>query len=159
MGQGFVVLEAARAAASGADLDEVVARAEEVARRVHVLAALDTLEYLHRGGRIGGAAAFLGSMLQIKPIVYVADGIVAALAKPRTMSRAVQLMLKEIARRTGSRPLHVAVLHADVLDAAEELRQQIHDRFECIELHITEFTPVMGAHAGSGVLGVAFHAE
>ena len=159
MGQGFVVLEAARAAAAGADLDEVVARAEEVARQVHVLAALDTLEYLYRGGRIGGAAAFLGSMLQIKPIVYVADGTVAAFAKPRTMSRAVELMLDEMARRAGNRPLHVAVLHADALVEAKELRREIEERFDCSELYITEFTPVMGVHAGSGVLGVAFYAE
>jgi DegV family protein with EDD domain len=159
MGQGFVVLEAARAAAAGADLDGVVARAEEIARQVHVLAALDTLEYLHRGGRIGGAAAFLGTMLKIKPIVYVADGEVAAFAKPRTKSRAVQLVLEEMARRTSNRPLHVAILHADALDEAEEMRQKVEKRFDCVELYITEFTPVMGAHAGSGVLGVAFYAD
>jgi DegV family protein with EDD domain len=159
MGQGFVVLEAARAAAAGAHLEEVVARAEEIARRVHVLAALDTLEYLHRGGRIGGATAFLGTMLKIKPIVYVADGEVAAFAKPRTMSRAIQLMLQEMARRAGDRPLHVAILHADALDGAEEMREQVEAQFNCAELYITEFTPVMGAHAGSGVLGIAFYAE
>lgn len=159
MGQGFVVLEAARAAAAGANLEEVVARADEVASQVRVLAALGTLEYLHRGGRIGGAAAFLGSMLQIKPIVCITDGAVAAFAKPRTMSRAVQLMLQEMAQRAESRPLHVAILHADVLDAAKELRHKIAERFDCMELYITELTPVMGAHAGSGVLGVAFYAE
>jgi DegV family protein with EDD domain len=159
MGQGFVVLEAARAAAAGANLDEVVARAEEIARRVHVLAALDTLEYLHRGGRIGGATAFLGTMLKIKPIVYVADGEVVAFAKPRTMSRAIQLMLQEMARRAGNRPLHVAILHADALDGAKKMREQIEKQFNCIELYITEFTPVMGAHAGSGVLGIAFYAD
>jgi DegV family protein with EDD domain len=159
MGQGFVVLEAARAAAAGADLDSVVARAEQVARKVHVLATLDTLEYLHRGGRIGGAASFLGTMLQIKPIVYVAEGTVSAFAKPRTKSRAVQLMLDEIARRADSLPLHVAILQADVPDEAQELRRMVAERFNCVELYITEFTPVMGVHAGSGVLGVAFYAE
>lgn len=74
MGQGFVVLEVARAAASGASLDQVVIRAQEVAAKVNVLAIIDTLEYLHRGGRIGGAAALLGSLVQIKPIVTVVDG-------------------------------------------------------------------------------------
>ncbi len=159
MGQGFVVLEAARAAAAGADLDGVVARAEQIARKVHVLAALDTLEYLHRGGRIGGAAAFLGSMLKLKPIVYVADGTVAPFAKPRTMSRAVHMMLDEMARRVGNRPLHVAILHADAEDQAKEMRHEIQEQFNCVELYITEFTPVMGAHAGSGVLGLAFYAD
>jgi DegV family protein with EDD domain len=159
MGQGFVVLEAARAAAAGADIDAVVQRAEEVARKVHVLAALDTLEYLRRGGRIGGAAAFLGTMLKIKPVVYVADSTVSPFAKPRTKSRAIRLMLDEVARRSNGQPLHIAILQGDVPDEAQELRQMVQERFNCVELYITEFTPVMGVHSGSGVLGVAFYAE
>lgn len=159
MGQGFVVLEAARAAASGADLDAVVARAEQVARKVHVLATLDTLKYLRRGGRIGGAAALAGTMLQIKPMVYVAGGTVNAFAKPRTMSRAIRLMLEEMAKEAEDLPLHVAILHADVPDEADELRQTVESRFDCAELYVTEFTPVMGVHAGPGVLGVAFFSE
>jgi len=159
MGQGFVVLEAARAAAAGAHLDAVVARAEQVARQVHVLAALDTLKYLHRGGRIGAAAALMGSVLQLKPVLYVADGTVSPFAKPRTKSRAVRVMVDEIARRVEGRPLHVSVFHADVPDEAEALRRTIDERFDCVELYITEFTPVMGVHAGAGVLGVAFYSE
>jgi len=159
MGQGFVVLEAARAAASGADLDAVVARAEEVARKVHVFATLETLEYLRRGGRIGGAAALAGTMLRIKPLIYVAGGTVQPFAKPRTMTRAVQLMLDEMASRAGDLALHAAVLHADAADEAEDLRQRIESDFDCVELHVTEFTPVMGVHAGPGVLGLAFFAE
>jgi DegV family protein with EDD domain len=159
MGQGFVVLEAARAAAAGADLDAVVARANEIARKVHVYATLDTLEYLRRGGRIGGAAALAGAMLRIKPIVYVSGATVNPFAKPRTMSRAIQLMLEEMARRAGDGPLHAAVLHADAPDEAEELRQRVKSTFDCVELHVTEFTPVMGVHAGPGVLGLAFFAE
>jgi len=159
MGQGFVVLEAARAAAAGAPLDAVVARAEHVAREVHVLATLDTLEYLHRGGRIGAAAALMGSMLQIKPVIYVAGGIVSPFAKPRTKSRAVRLMVDEIARKAEGRPLHLSVFHADVPDEAEALRQTVDERFDCIELYVTEFTPVMGVHAGAGVVGVAFYSE
>ena len=159
MGQGFVVIEAARAAASGADLDAVVARAEQVARKVHVYAALDTLEYLRRGGRVGGAAALAGTMLKIKPMVYVAGGTVNAFAKPRTMPRAIQLMLEEMARKAEDLTLHVSVLHADASDEAEELRQRVEASFDCAELYVTEFTPVMGVHAGPGVLGVAFFTE
>jgi DegV family protein with EDD domain len=159
MGQGFVVVEAARAAAAGADTDAVVARAEQVAQKVHVIATLDTLEYLHRGGRIGGAAAFVGTMLKIKPMVSVAGGTVSAFAKPRTMSRAIRLMLDEMAKEAESLPLHAAILHADVPDEAEELRQSVEASFDCAELYVTEFTPVMGVHAGPGVLGVAFFAE
>ncbi len=159
MGQGFVVIEAARAAAAGADLDQVVARAEEIASKVNLLAILGTLEYLHRGGRIGGAAALLGAMLQIKPVLYLADGHVDVFAKPRTQSRAIRIMLERMAQQANGRRLHVAILQADVPEEAEALRQMVAERFDCAELYITELTPVMGAHTGPGVLGVVFYAE
>jgi DegV family protein with EDD domain len=159
MGQGFVVLEAARAAANGADLAAVVARAQQVAARVGLLATLGTLEYLHRGGRIGGAAALLGTVLQIKPVLYLADGYVDVFARPRTQSKAIRLMLQHMAEQVNGHTLHAAILHADVPVQAEALRQQIAERFQCAELYLTELTPVMGAHTGPGVLGVAFYSE
>jgi DegV family protein with EDD domain len=159
MGQGFVVLEAARAAAEGADLETVVDRAEAVASKIHLLASIDTLEYLHRGGRIGGAAMLVGTVLQIKPILYLADGRVDVFAKPRTKSKAVRVMLRQLAEQANGRRLHVAVFHADAPDEAEELRQSIARQFDCIELYVTEMTPVMGAHTGPGVLGLAFYAD
>ncbi len=159
MGQGFVVIEAARAAAAGADLEGVVTRAEEVAGKVNLLAILGTLEYLHRGGRIGGAAALLGAMLQIKPVLYLADGHVDVFAKPRTQSRAIRIMLERMAQQANGRRLHVAILQADVPEEAEALRQQVARQFDCAELYVTELTPVMGAHTGPGVLGVVFYAE
>jgi fatty acid kinase fatty acid binding subunit len=167
MGQGFVVLEAARAAAAAqergdpvpAAMDAIAARAAEVASRVNLMAAIDTLEYLYRGGRIGGAAALLGSALQIKPIVYIANGRVEVLAKPRTKSKATQFMLKQMAGQVDSHRLHAAVLHADAPEEAEALRQRIAQEFDCVELYTAEFTPVMGAHTGPGLVGVAFFAE
>jgi len=164
MGQGFVVLAAARAAAAGADLETVVTRAQEVAGRMNLLATLGTLEYLHRGGRIGGAATLLGTMLQIKPVLYVADGHVDVFARPRTLSKALRVMVQQMAERVDSagrtlRPLHVAILHADEPEKAEALRQQVAEQFDCAELYVTELTPVMGAHTGPGVLGVVFYAE
>jgi DegV family protein with EDD domain len=159
MGQGFVVLEAARLAAVGADLEAVVARAREIATKMHLLATIGTLEYLHRGGRIGGAATLLGTVLQIKPVLYLADGHVDVLSRPRTKSKAIQFMLREIAEQVDSRPLHVAILHADLPEDAEELRQRIESEYNCDEVYISELTPVMGAHTGPGVLGVAFYAE
>jgi DegV family protein with EDD domain len=159
MGQGFVALEAARAAAAGADLDAVEARAKEVAGKMNLLATIDTLEYLHRGGRIGGAAALVGTLLQIKPVLYVADGHVDVFAKPRTKSRAIRLMLEEVVKQADNRLLHAAILHADVPEEAEALRQKVIEQSDCAELYITELTPVMGAHTGPGVLGIAFWAE
>lgn len=159
MGQGFVVLEAARAAAAGADLDEVVARAQQVAAKMNLLATVDTLEYLHRGGRIGGAATLVGTVLQIKPVLYVADGHVDVFAKPRTKPKAVRIMLEQMKERAMGRAVHAAILHADVPEEAEQLRQRIARQFNCHELHVVELTPVMGAHTGPGVLGVVFYTE
>jgi fatty acid kinase fatty acid binding subunit len=167
MGQGFVALEAARAAAAAhergdaapAAMNAVVARAAEVAARVNLMAAIDTLQYLYLGGRIGGAAALLGTALQIKPILYVTNGHTEVLAKPRSKSKATQFMLRQMASQVDSRRLHAAVLHADAFEEAEALRQRIAQQFDCAELYMAEFTPVMGAHTGPGLLGVAFYTE
>jgi len=159
MGQGFVALEAARAAATGASLDAVVARAEEVASKMTVLATIDTLEYLYRGGRIGGAAALLGTMLQIKPILFVADGHVDVFSRPRTKSKALRTILHEVAKQADGQPLHAAILHAGVPEEAEALRQEVAAQFNCTELYVTEMTPVMGAHTGPGVLGIVFYSD
>jgi DegV family protein with EDD domain len=159
MAQGFVVLEAARAAAAGASLDTVEARAREMMDKVHFLAILDTLEYLHRGGRIGGAAVLLGTALQIKPVLFVREGLVEPLASPRTKRKAIRLILDRIARQVGDRPLHVAVLHAGALSEARDLQRLLTMEFVCLESFLGEFTPVMGAHTGPGLLGIAYYAD
>jgi DegV family protein with EDD domain len=159
MGQGFVAVAAARAAAGGADMEEVVARAEQVSSKMNLLATLDTLEYLHRGGRIGGAATVLGSLLQIKPVLYVTDGHVDLFARPRTKAKAIRIMMEQLTSAADDGPLHVAIFHADVPQEAEALRNRIETHLECDELYVTEMTPMMGAHTGPGVLGVVFYAE
>jgi DegV family protein with EDD domain len=157
MGQGFVAIEAARAAASGASLEDVVARAEEVAAKINLIATIGTLEYLHRGGRIGSAATLLGTVLQIKPVLRLSGGQVEVFARPRTKSRAVKVMLKHMADQVNNHPVRVAILHAGIPEEAEELRQRIVQEFNCDELYVTELTPVMGAHTGPGVLGIVFY--
>jgi DegV family protein with EDD domain len=159
MGQGFVAIEAARAAASGAGLEAVVARAEEVASKITLLATIGTLEYLHRGGRIGSAATLLGTMLQIKPVLRLSGGHVEVFARPRTKARAVQVMLNHMADQVKDDPVRAAILQAGVPEEAEELRQRIAEQFDCDELYVTELTPVMGAHTGPGVLGIVFYKE
>jgi DegV family protein with EDD domain len=159
MGQGFAVLAAARAAQAGLDLEGVKARAERVAGCVNVLATIGTLEYLHRGGRIGAAAALLGSMLQIKPVLCLTQGTVNVFARPRTQAKAIQAMLDHMAEQVDGQRIHVAVLHADVPEEAQALRQKVDQRFDCAELYITELTPVMGAHTGPGVLGLVYYLE
>ena len=156
--QGLVVLAAARAAALGKSLTEVIETAKSVMQRVNLFAALDTLHYLVKGGRVPKAAALVGSLLQIKPIFTITDGeahpVVNARTNPGAMKRLLKLMGQKIVK---GQPLHVAVMHADALDRAIGLKNQISSQFDCAELFITEFTPVMGVHTGPGVIGVAFY--
>jgi DegV family protein with EDD domain len=159
MGQGFACIEAARAAAAGADLDAVVERALEVAAKASLIFVVDTLEYLHKGGRIGGAAALLGSLLNMKPVAHLVDGEVQAYGRARSKSKAVGMMLGYLADKAGGRPIHVAVFHADVAKEAEELKSRVTSSFDCVETLVAEFSPAMGAHTGPGLLGLAFFAD
>lgn len=154
--EGFVVLAAARVAASGGSLEEVAAAAEAAIPRVGLFITLETLEWLHRGGRIGEAAALLGSRLHVQPILYLAEGRVKVAGVARTRHRAVARMLDLMAERVGERPTYVSVFHADALQQAEELKSLVLSHFDCHECSITEFTPVMGTHTGPGAIGVAF---
>ena len=158
MAQGFVALAAARAAQAGADAQTVLRVARETMPRVRLYAVLDTLEYLRRGGRMSGAAALVGSALRIRPILTVKDGKAVAVERPRTKNRAVDRMLELAVAELGDAPAHVAVVHAAAPEAAAELRDEVSRRLRCTELHLAEFTPVMGAHTGPGVLGLAFYA-
>jgi len=159
MAEGFVVLEAARMAAKGGDLVAVVVRARGMIPRVNLVVMLDTLKYLYRGGRIGRAARLMGSALQFKPVLSVENGAVDALERPRTWPKAVRRILEIMAARVRGRPVHAAVVHADALDKAEQLRQKVASLFNCRELYVTDLTPVMGTHAGPGVLGVAWWSD
>jgi len=158
---GFVVLEAARAAERGADLPEVVDVARNIMPKAQLVAMVDTLFYLARTGRIGKAAAWAGTVLNVKPVVEhtTAIGETTPVARPRTTAKGVEVMLKLMANRVGSAPVHVNVHHADELEEGEKLKAKIASRFNCKELYLTEFTPAMGVHAGPGTLGLSFYAD
>jgi len=157
-GQGLVTLAAARAAALGKTLNEVVATAKSVMSRVNLFATLDTLHYLAKSGRVPQAAALVNSLLKIKPIFTLNHSGAHTVALPRTVPSALKRMLKLMEQNAvKGQPLHVAVMHADALDKAIILKNKISSQFDCTELFITEFTPVMGAHTGPGLFGVAFY--
>jgi len=159
-GQGLVTLAAARAATSGQNLNEVMETAKKILDRVNLFATLDTLHYLVKSGRVPQAAALVNSLLKIKPIFTLNHAEARTVALPRTIPSAIKRMLKLMERKVvKGQPLHVAVMHADVPDKAVALRNRIASQFECAELFITEFTPVMGVHTGPGLLGVAFYSE
>jgi len=158
---GFVVLEAARVASQGAELPQVANAARSMISRVSLLAMLDTLYYLARTGRIAKAAAWAGSVLNMKPVLghSTSIGETTPVARPRTKAKALKLMVKLMAERVGDSTVHVIVHHADELEEGEKLKAEIGSRFSCAELYLTEFTPGMGVHAGPGILGFSFYVD
>lgn len=157
--EAFVVLAAARTAAKGASLEDVVAAAQECTTRVGMVFTMETLEHLHRGGRIGQAATLLGTRLHIQPVLTLIEGQVRPVTIRRQRDQAKAQMFVELERRTRGNPLRAAVFHADVPEEAQELLEAIRARFTCVESFISEFTPVMGAHTGPGIIGIGYCIE
>jgi DegV family protein with EDD domain len=152
MGIGMLVLRAARLAKGGADVDAIVTALDDARRRSHVLFTLDTLEYLRKGGRIGGAQALLGSMLSIKPVITVLDGAVSPVAKVRTRSKALRYVVDQVKERPVE---SLYVLHAQAPDV-----DQFVAMFEPIvprsEIVVAEIGPVVGVHTGPGTIGATW---
>jgi len=160
MAQGFVVLAAARAARAGKDLQEAMDAATRLMPRVELVAVLDTLHYLARGGRVPKVTAWSTSLLQIKPILALSGGEVGLLERVRTRKKAFSRLVEIMRERVGGKgPLHAAVFHANAPGEAIALREKIIREFQPQELYVTQFTPVMGVHTGPGVVGLAYYAE
>jgi len=159
-GMGLVALAAARAAASGKALKKVIDIAKHVMSRVSLFAMLDNLHYLVKGGRVPQAAGLVNSVLKIKPVFTINRGEARTVALPRNVKGAMKHILSMMEEKVvRGQPLRVAVMHADAADRALELRNRISAHFDCSELFITEFTPVMGVHTGPGLVGVAFYSD
>lgn len=158
--QGLVTVAAARAAAAGKSLDQVIESARDMIPRVHLLTVVDTLTYLGRSGRVPAVAAWAGSLLGIKPLLTISQGKARPITAVRTKQRGVERLLEIMRQRIGAKnSLHVIVMHADVLEEGESLKQRITSEFDCAEIYVKDFTPVMGIYTGPGLLGVAFYAE
>jgi len=157
--EGFIALAAARAAAEGKGLAEVIKAAEEVRDRVRLVALMDTVRYVYRTGRIPKVAAWAGSMLNIRPIFTISSGVPHFMSAVRNKERGIDRLLKIMSDKVGLNPVHVAVMHAYALDEAEKLKERVSSEFNCAELWITEFSPVMGYACGTGTLGLAFYSE
>jgi DegV family protein with EDD domain len=157
---GFQVMTIAKAAAQGATLAECKQLADQAVKCSGAIFALNTLEFLRRGGRIGGAAAFLGTALNLKPILELKDGQVAAIDRVRTLSKAIDRLLDLFEDRLQKRtPLHISALHSASPDAAQILLERTCQRFNInniTDAFITEITPALGSHTGPGALGLAF---
>jgi len=157
--EGFVALAGARAAADGKDLTEVVKVAEEVRDKVTFILLLDTIRHVYRTGRIPKVAAQVGAMLNIKPLLSSSSGLVRFNGVARNREQGINHLLKTMRDKVGQSPVHVAVMHAYVPDEAEKLKERALSEFNCAELWITEFSPVMGYATGTGTLGFAFYKD
>jgi DegV family protein with EDD domain len=154
MGTGFAVLAAARAAAGGADQAAVAAAARATALATRTLFVVDTLEHLRRGGRIGAAAAVLGSALAVKPVLHVVDGQVVPLEKVRTSARALHRLVQR-AVEAADGPVSVAVHHLAAEEKAHRLAAELRERLPGLhELHVSELGAAIGAHVGPGAVGI-----
>jgi DegV family protein with EDD domain len=153
MALGWLVVKAARAAQQGKDLCEIVALAEETIPRLRLLAAVDTLEYAYRGGRLGKGKALMGTLLRVKPIVQILRGEVLPVENVRTRHKALQRLVELVAEKAPFE--EVAVPHTNAPDVAQEVRGMLAAIHPVDRIPITEAGPVLGAHAGPGAVGIA----
>lgn len=156
-GLALLVIEACRLAKSGATAAEIKTQIESLIPRTRLIFAVETLENLRRGGRIGGAQAFLGSMLQFKPIITIKDGRVEPLERVRTMPKAIA-RLKELAAQDLNAQSHrrVCFMHVAAPSAAENLNNALTSEVKLDETMVIEAGPVIATHAGSGAVGIAY---
>ncbi len=158
MGLGFAVIAAAEQAVGGAEIWDVAAAAEMSARRTRIMLYVDTLEYLKRGGRIGAAAAWLGTALDLKPLLHMVDGAIEPLERVRGRDKAVQRLEELVVNEAGRTEVDIAMHHLAAEDECQALADRLVRRVPGLRsLHTSEVGAVIGAHVGPGLLGVAIH--
>ena len=160
MALGFQVLETARAADSGASLEECVGIATKAYDNIGVFFTVDTLEYLHKGGRIGGAKRLLASALNVKPVMEVQEGklelVESVISQKKAIARMITLVEKHI---QGKEKVRLSVFHAGIPETAQALLDKLIEEYKPQESILTEVSPVIGAHTGPGTISIAFMAE
>jgi DegV family protein with EDD domain len=156
IGQGLMAMAAADMIAAGQPVEAILAELERMRNQMRVFFVVDTLEFLQRGGRIGGAAALVGTLLKLKPLLHISNGRVEPLEKVRTKQKAVARMLELMEQQVGSdTPVWAGVAHTNCADQAPGLEEELISRFDCLRIFTGEAGPTIGTHAGPGVLGIA----
>lgn len=159
MALGFQVLAAARAAKDGASLEEAKQIALEAYKHIGVYFVVDTLKYLHAGGRIGGAKRFMGTALRIKPVLEIRDGKIEAVKSVFTFSKALDAMIELVENDVAGRtPVRISVFHALADDAAQKLLDRTVKHFDAVEGILSFVSPVVGSHVGPGTISIAYMA-
>ena len=158
MQAGYAILEAAKAAADNKSLDEVVSIAKSVIENSKFIFVPDTLDYLKKGGRIGGAAALFGSLLQIKPILTVTDGKTTVLTKVRTKKKAIDKIIDTVMEQNLKSPIKgLIVHHINCESEGQELANKLQDKLGISNIKIQSIGPIIGLHVGPGSIGVAYN--
>ena len=157
---GLIATACARARRNGRSFEQTAALATALAPKVHLLALIDTLDFLRRSGRISGAQAIFGSLLAVKPILDVSAGKAEAIERVRTRERGMAKLEELVESRTkpGTR-IHAAILHANVPDRARLLGEWVQARYHCVEYWVDEAGPVLAAHGGPGMVALGWYEE
>ncbi len=156
-GEGLIILAAARTAAEGKNLAEVVKVAETVRDKINAIGVFETIRHVYRTGRVPKIAARLGSIINVKPMFAISGGTIHITGVTRVKERGVKQLLTIMKEKVGINPVHVVVAHANVPDEGEKLKDQISSEFNCAELWLTDFSPIMGYATGKGTLLIAFY--
>ena len=157
-GLALQVIAAAKMAKEGESIKNILNRLKIIRDRIETFAILDTLEYLKRGGRIGKVESFLGSILNIKPIIKVIDGELRPFAKSRSISKAIDTVLENIKKKIKENvPIEIAIMHTNALKKAEELERKILEKFNCKEIITLVAGPAIATHTGPGGVGISYY--
>ena len=158
--QAIVVLAAGRAIEQGASLEQAAEAVQRAMETMHIFFIVDTLEYLHKGGRIGGASRYMGTLLDIKPVLFLnPEGKIDALERVRTRRKALDRLVELVVDNAGKKPAHVCVFHATASEAAQEVLERATAQLNCRESLLLDLSPAIGTHVGPGTIGVAVYTE
>jgi DegV family protein with EDD domain len=151
---GYMCIEAARMAEASAALQDIIARLEQIRERVNLFLTLADLHFAQMSGRVGKLQGALASLLNVKPIIYLKDGIIDVLERVRTRRRAVERMLQLTAQRVGDSPINIGVIHAEIPQEAQELLARAQAMFNCQESYINDLALGLAVQFGPGTLGI-----
>lgn len=158
MAQGFYVLEAAEMAKKGAAIEKIMARLQEIKQSLKAYFMADDLSHLQRGGRLSGAQALVGSMLQVKPILHFENTKIVPFEKIRTKKKALKRIYELFDKDVSSgAPIIATVIHANRKEEAEKIKEQLMEKYDNVEISVRYFGPVIGTHIGEGALGMGWY--
>ena len=157
MPQGYYVLEAAKLVKEGKTATEIIERLHEMKQKIRAYFMADDLSHLHRGGRLNGAQLFVGSLLQVKPVLHFENGKIVPFEKVRTAKKALNRIFSLLDEDASQgNPIHIVVIHANREEKAEQIASELRDKYPHAKVTVSYFGPVIGTHLGEGSLGVGW---